>query len=430
MLKKTITIFIIWVMFLLGLCSLLPFTVYSAVKNVTIATYSDLRYKFINEQIKPFIEGRHKDIKVKVEYYPWAQYWTKLYTMQASGLAPDIIDTAGTYFFEFVLADSFVKLDDLIARDLHMEDYFAPPWLEPRYPYRKGAIYGVPYMWVVSLLYYNKDAFDAGGLNYPDESWDWNTLLSAARKLTRDTSGDGKIDQWGFGTAVDPYTHYVLFHSLTWSFGGEILNQERTRANLEHPGTRNALQFIADMILKYRIAPPPGVASSVHQGNAAMGVGGSWNINYIFRNIEAFDWDIAMLPKGPVARGIEGHSNFWCIMRRPNQDIEAVWAVMKDLISEKGMQIYLGGWVPVLRSVALSEQWLERKLRPQNKMAMIRSAPLMRDADFTPNWSQWDVEMRKELDLALQGKRSVEASLSAASAAIDRILQKAYKYWR
>ena len=42
--------------------------------------------------------------------------------------------------------------------------------------------------------------FDAAGIPYPDDTWDWAKLVEVGKQLTKDADGDGKIDQWGLYT--------------------------------------------------------------------------------------------------------------------------------------------------------------------------------------------------------------------------------------
>ena len=53
------------------------------------------------------------------------------------------------------------------------------------------------------VVYYNRDLFDAAGLADPAMNWTWDDFLAAAQALTRDTDGDGAIDQFGAGIEPD-----------------------------------------------------------------------------------------------------------------------------------------------------------------------------------------------------------------------------------
>ena len=48
-----------------------------------------------------------------------------------------------------------------------------------------------------ACVYYNKDLFDAAGLPYPKDDWDWDEFLNVAQQLTQ-RDAQGKITQWGF----------------------------------------------------------------------------------------------------------------------------------------------------------------------------------------------------------------------------------------
>ena len=61
----------------------------------------------------------------------------------------------------------------------------------------EGVIYGFPLQLKVGCLAYNKDIFDKEGLPYPPPDWTWDEYYETAKKLTKDTDGDGRVDQWG-----------------------------------------------------------------------------------------------------------------------------------------------------------------------------------------------------------------------------------------
>ena len=60
-----------------------------------------------------------------------------------------------------------------------------------------GVQYGLPKYHGALALYYNKDLFDQYGVDYPDDSWDYDDYLQAMIQLTRDRNADGIPDTWG-----------------------------------------------------------------------------------------------------------------------------------------------------------------------------------------------------------------------------------------
>ena len=56
--------------------------------------------------------------------------------------------------------------------------------------------------------------FDAAGLAYPDDTWDWAKLVEVGKQLTKDADGDGKTDQWGLYTETSDMENYWLVAGL------------------------------------------------------------------------------------------------------------------------------------------------------------------------------------------------------------------------
>jgi multiple sugar transport system substrate-binding protein len=97
--------------------------------------------------------------------------------------------------------------------------------------------------------------FDKAGLPYPTDQWTMNDLRETAKKLTKDTNGDGKIDQWGFST--DLWDMELFWSSAVWGHGGEILDQEYTKTLLGEPKARDAFHFINGLMVEDKSMPDP-----------------------------------------------------------------------------------------------------------------------------------------------------------------------------
>ena len=120
--------------------------------------------------------------------------------------------------------------------------------------FRRGAaLYGLPRGYTPMVVAFNKDLFDRAGVPYPADDWTWEDFLQAARRLTRDSDGDGSIDQWG--SALDPRVAYWL--PWIWAGGGDVLCADGRRASgcLDAPATVEALRWYAGWVSDARIAP-------------------------------------------------------------------------------------------------------------------------------------------------------------------------------
>lgn len=60
----------------------------------------------------------------------------------------------------------------------------------------------------IQVFFYNIEMFEREGLSDPyqlylEGKWDWETAGDLARQLTKDTNGDGQVDQWGLSSITD-----------------------------------------------------------------------------------------------------------------------------------------------------------------------------------------------------------------------------------
>src|SRR5207244_3849477 len=92
--------------------------------------------------------------------------------------------------------------------------------------FRRGdAVYALPRGYTPLVIVYNRDLLDRSGIAYPGDDWTWDDFLRIARRLTRDTDGDGRIDVWG--AAFDRRPAFWL--PWIWSGGGDVLCSDGRR---------------------------------------------------------------------------------------------------------------------------------------------------------------------------------------------------------
>ena len=84
--------------------------------------------------------------------------------------------------------------------------------------------YAIPDRSGAMILYYNKDLFDAAGVEYPTAAWTQEDAEAAMEKLT--VPGE----QWGFSGAG----WWAQWWSFAYQNGGQIIDDRRS-AHCEHP---------------------------------------------------------------------------------------------------------------------------------------------------------------------------------------------------
>lgn len=224
-------------------------------------------------------------------------FTTKLQTMFAAHQAPDVfyLQPESTMAYandgwlwdmtDYVANNSVFDQSNVWAKALDMFRYDGTtPGV--------GAIYGLPKDIGPYALAYNVDMFKAAGIPLPDPKtpWTWDQYVTYAQKLT---SGEGANKIYGSDT-------YSL-ESAVWSSGADWLNADHTQVTITDPKFTTAMQWVADLVLKYHVAPTPAEVTAEDQdtrfenGQLAMRGIGPWMQGPFWDNCK-FNWDIMPWP--------------------------------------------------------------------------------------------------------------------------------------
>lgn len=390
----------------------------AAQSKVTVATYSADRYEIMKNGLLPTWQAKYPDIEIDVQMYPG--FFDKMLVVMGTDQAPDIIDTAGTYLFGHVVRGGAVDLSPYIERDpdLGPDDFWPGPWNETRWPQPEGSsIYALPYDTVGTVLWYNKSLLSSAGVPFPDETWSWQDVRDASRKIAKDPDGDGVNEVWGF----NPNVAHTVYDLIVKSFGGQILTPDRRSAGINSPQAAAATQFMADMLLQDGSA---SIGPAFHQGNVGLTVDGTYSIRNV-GTADGLDWGVTLTPKGPERRVAYGGSNVWEVMKRPDQDMEAVWTVLKELLAQETMVAFWSSYsapysLPGTRRVAGAVDLAEMQ------QILAQSVEFMEDGDWSPDWAVWQAAKRAEINPIMSGERSVAEGLARADQEINKVLESAY----
>lgn len=240
-------------------------------------------------------EEENPNIKVNVEVTPWDQYWTKLDAAATGASLPDVFWMHSNEAYRYMSNEILLDLSDLIKNsEVDLSKY--PEDITELYSLNSKQ-FAIPKDIDTIGLWYNKELFDNAGIEYPDETWTWDTLLEAAKKITDEEKGI-------YGIAA-PNNGHEGYWNFVYQNEGEILNNDRTKSELNNKNTQDALQFYADLIVKHKVSPTADQMSEnkpvsfMQSGRLGMGLFGSW----MLADFKANDYmrentDVAVLPKG------------------------------------------------------------------------------------------------------------------------------------
>lgn len=318
--------------------------------TITYGYWDSAQQDGVKKLLAAFKE-KFPDITVEEQLVPWNDYWTKLQTSVAGGEAFDVFWINAASLPVYASSGSLLPIDSLVSDGSIDTSLIAKPLVD-MYSY-KDVQYGVPYQYDTIALFYNKDLFDAAKMDYPDDTWDWDTFRSAAEKLT--DSGKG---QWGVGLQT---SFQEGFANFIFQNEGHLLNEDATKCVVDEPASCEALEYMTafftdELTPGISIQQSNPVADTLFPaGQVAMLPGGSFRAS-TYAKADA-KIDVAPLPKGKTrATVIHGVAHVgWSKSQAPG----AVLELINFLASEEAETIVGQSGMGLPAREGLEQTWLD-----------------------------------------------------------------------
>jgi len=180
-----------------------------------------------------------------------SDYYTQVQIQLANGTAADLLWMDQSHM-SWAADGSFLPLKDCVTNAApksagDIQDYF-PGIIQT--DYQNHVLYGLPWVAQPVVIYYNRNLFDAANLAYPTAEWTWNDFTNTARKLTKDTNGDGTADQWG--TTANGWPPPQMF---IWQAGGDVISPDLATSPIDSPEALDGMNFYLSMDFDPTMAP-------------------------------------------------------------------------------------------------------------------------------------------------------------------------------
>jgi multiple sugar transport system substrate-binding protein len=184
----------------------------------------------------------HPGIRVVQSQKSWNMIRELLYTNLSAGTGPDVMNVHANYAAEFGGAGFYYPINTF--PDFEEVKGWYEPNLFQSVEYQ-GNYYGLPGSGLAFILVCNMEMFDAEGIAPPRT---WSEFREAARRLTKDTDGDGSNDQWGLVLlGGDRGGFSYRFAPFLYKAGVNILSDDLTRVEFNSAMGVKTLQLFADM---------------------------------------------------------------------------------------------------------------------------------------------------------------------------------------
>ncbi len=359
----------------------------------------------------------HPSIKLK-----WisanGDYAATMAFLSAQKKLPDVFfmrpDMAPSYISQQKLLD----LSPYMQRDHVQANSYYPVLFTPFLC--NSTVYGIPKDWNTLGVFYNKTFFRQIGLPFPNPGWTWNTLRTAALKLTH-LSPNGASH---YGISLPALSSRWL--AFLFANGGSVLNSDQTKSSFNTPAAVAALNFYSSMQLQDHSSILPGSLDASWSGEvfgrqqAAMVIEGGWLVPFLKENYSSVDYGIAPLPSGPQKKRANLlFTNAWAASATTNYP-EASWELIQYMTSSpvQTRVLHSGLALPSLASLA-NDSFIQQQLAIKTLFDALPYSTL----DY---YGLQDTFIHDHLDNAIQnvliGKMSTQSALANAASQVDSTL--------
>jgi multiple sugar transport system substrate-binding protein len=357
-------------------------------------------------------------------------YYDKLLSMMAGDTAPDLFLFAPSYFAEWVHTNRLRNLTPLIKRDRYDLSDFPEKSIQ-QYTWQ-GNQHGFPQDFPTRALFYNVELWKRAGLKLPPSSytfnqseWNWQTFLEAMRKLTSGDVEQGGVAGWNTTFGWRQYSGWV------YTGGGEFFNKDMTECTVTDAKATDALQWVADLMHRYKVSPTRKVTSAQNydnlftNGKVAMNESLPGALNR-YRAVQGFEFDVTPIPlnggKQTATGGGSGYGMF-----AGTKNVDAAWEFFKFIEGPEAQLAHArgGATYPSRLSIQVHPEVMMPGRPPANFKLFVDGQKHVRLDPQVSNWTEIETAIGKELTPLWDGERTAREAAQAIKRAVDPLLKEA-----
>lgn len=233
-------------------------------------------------------EEMNPDYTVNLEYVPWGQCQEKSTTLASAGNPPALAYMGSRTLKQLALNDLIVPME---LSDEEVAAYAPPVLGTVSY---NGQAWGAPVAFSTKALYWNKDLFEAAGLDPETPPTTWDELYDMAKQVQDNT------DAYGYGLAAASFDNTMhQFLNFVYSNGGAVIDDD---GNIVFDSENNvqAMDFYGKLA---EVSQPGPLAYDraklrplFSEGQIAMFISGPWERTLV----GDINWGVAPVPHGPM----------------------------------------------------------------------------------------------------------------------------------
>lgn len=225
----------------------------------------------LQQIVDDFNASNEWNITIEMDVMPWATFNEKLPAAIAAGNAPDFVLCSSGYYAPYVEAGSFQDVSDFYELPEVNADDFDKNVVDLLY--YDDLCVGVPMQMVSHYFYWDKDLYEAAGLDPESPPETFEELVENAKLLT-----DKSKNQYGFCV---PVNNNVTAQYTMYAYGGGYVNEDETEAVFNSEENVKAFETLKTL---YECSPKDSDDNTYISGQLAQFIKGPWIINGLREN--------------------------------------------------------------------------------------------------------------------------------------------------
>lgn len=360
------------------------------------------------EKKHPNVEVKYKSGILKEDYSSW------LSNQLLKGEEPDLYMVLNEDFNLLASLGALKKLDQVIERDSDFEtDGFYQNTLEVgKY---QGIQYALPYEVNPTLMFVNKTLLEKEGISLPGDKWTLEDFYNICKQLTKDTNGDGIIDQFG--------CYNYGWQDAIYASGISLFNEDGTACDFNNLQVKEAIRFIKkinSLNQGYNVT-----SNDFDQGKVAFAPMQFSQYRtykpypYRVSKYSTFEWDVIEMPQESDTHLVQLSSLMMGLSTR-SKNINLAWQLLKEFTYTKASQedIYkYSQGVSSLKSITESKEvlkLLEEDTISESKIDMSVLNKVMNYPTTNTRFKKYEAAMKiadNQITMALQNNNDLDTIL-------------------
>ncbi|MBE9005889.1 ABC transporter substrate-binding protein [Fortiea sp. LEGE XX443] len=369
----------------------------------------------------------HVDIQVESLYVGQQDQQTpKVLSAVVGNAPPDLLWYNPTIAGQLVELGALISVDEMLANSPVKNEIDPALYTSMEY---QGKLWSVPFATNNIGIFYRPSLFKAAGITETPRNW--TEFRQVAQKLTLDTDGDGRIDQYGMFLPLGK-GEFTVFTWLPfmWSSGGELVNgdgQNPAGVRLqENQGAIAALQFWRNLVTDGSAmlsSPERGYETDpLLSGKVAMQINGPWNLGQ-FQETNV-DFGVFPLPANQKPATNIGGENLFFFKTTPKRQKAAFKFAEYAMSADFQTELALGtGYLPINLKSRQSAKYQEFIQKLPQVNVFLEQAQYGRSRPIFPGYNRISDSIGRAVEAVLLGKLSPADALKASQQRLDLIFK-------